>query len=320
MPGPRRPERLEPLKAAVYALGQKNESFDVPWLTKELKYRSGADKQFLSNTLHRWFLAGYFAQLPRTGKHNLYQVKAGKLAAFKPAPPPAPVSEAPKPAPSVPGAAQAHSTPSTQPGTLDALFHQWLENRLKPYGTMLQAVVGEVGRLRKEVDNIMELLSRPEGDRPAMPEPRPVKESFNLDYREPNIPLPRPVAPPPIVIQAVEDSALAMIVSRLGPEWHVNPTACREYDELDGLTQGRAVRALRAAASMSGAWPKIGKQMSANKNVPVPYRRPGTYWAFRAGKKDRVLVRRNGTTITVEAVVKRNDHRWYGSEAGPRGK
>jgi len=53
---------------------------------------------------------------------------------------------------------------------------------------------------------------------------------------------------------------------------------------------------------------------------PRPLSAAGHLLAFRAGKKDRVLVRRNGTTITVEALVKRNDHRWYGSEAGPRGE
>src|SRR5882762_3649558 len=150
---PRRPERLEPLKAAIYALGQRNASFDVTDLGKELKYRSSSDKQFLSNTLYRWFKAGIFTQLPRTGIHNLYQVKDGKLGTFRPAPPkPAPT---PLPAPSL------QSAPSPQPATLDALMHSWLDAQLRPYGTMLRAVVEEVNRVRKDLDSVMDLLSKP---------------------------------------------------------------------------------------------------------------------------------------------------------------
>jgi len=82
---------------------------------------------------------------------------------------------------------------------------------------------------------------------------------------------------------------------------------------------GPAVRALRAAASRSGEWPKIGEDDVDGQERPRPLSAAGHLLAFPCWKEDRVLVRRNGTTsrggareaqtITAGMV-----------EAGPRGK
>jgi len=313
MGAPRRPELSEPLKAAIYRRGQKDMSFDTATLSDELNLRKSFDRAYVARALQNWLKVGFIQQLPKLGKGNLYQVKPGKLDEFKPAPPPAP----PKPTEltPTPAAARALAVASVpQPTTLDVLMHTWLDGQLRPYGTMLKAVVDEVNRVRKDLDSVMDLLSKPEGSRPAMPEapPRP----------------PAPQIPPPLTIEQraeprkipVEDSALAVVVSRLGPEWHVTPQACDQFDELDGLTQSRVVRALSTAAQMKEAWPRLGKVRSASHNVPVAFRRPGTWWSFRAGKKERIMVCRNGTMVNVVTLVKRNDHLWYGSEAGPRGR
>jgi len=291
MGAPRRPELSEPLKAAIYRRAQKGMSFTTTTLADELGLRKDPDRAYVARSLANWLREGCVQQLPKLGKGNLYQVKDGKLERFKPAPAPPPPAPTPVAAPRLQGA------PSPQPATLDALMHTWLDGQLRPYGTMLKAVVDEVNRVRKDLDSVMDLLSKPEGSRPAMPEP-----------------LPRPVTVPPIIIEPrktpVEDSALAVIVSRLGIEWHVEPSACDTFDELDGHSQTRVVRILSSAAQMNGAWPKLGKPLVT---VPRSHAAPGTFWNFRAGKQHRVIIRRNGETKVLVAIVKRNDQRWYGT-------
>lgn len=308
--------RASPLRdlaaAAVYAAGEQGKTFTLPELADRLGLKGANARSHLGNLLYKWYKTGRLGRVPTVGP-VLYRVTPEHLDEFKPAPPPPPP---PPPAPvaapadnrGIVGALQDLRQPP--PASFDALLRSWLAGQLAPYGQMLQAAVAEIEHLRRDMATVMEVLTKPEGDRPALPEPtpRPALQlpETNGGHQERRA-APREQLP-------VEDSALALIIARLGPEWHVNPAACKDFEELDSLTQNRVVRALRTANSNPERWAHLGKQHNVESGVPAALWKPGTWWAFRAGKKDRVLVRRNGATITLEALVKRNDRRWYGSE------
>lgn len=301
--------------AAIYAAGEQGQSFTLPALAGRLGLK-GKDRERLANLLLSWFKQERLERLPTVGP-ILYQVRKEALESFKPPPPPPPP---PPPAPvaapadnrGIVGALQDLRQPP--PASFDALLRSWLAGQLAPYGQMLQAAVAEIEHLRRDMATVMEVLTKPEGDRPALP-PRP-ELKLSETNGTPVVQAPVPGYPfateRMLVPRRPEDSALAIIVQRLDPQWHVSPAACETFEELDALTKQRVLRALKQAASGTGNWPHLGKQYETN-GIPHALRAPGTWWAFKAGKKERVMIRRNGPTVTVEALVKRNDHRWYQS-------
>lgn len=108
-------------------------------------------------------------------------------------------------------------------------------------------------------------------------------------------------------------SPLPELLSRL-PGWVALPPAVKDFDNVPRL-QAKLLRLFQRISSYRPEeWPRRATKMDLGGHASQTFSGHGTVWAFRAGKKVRVIVARNGVTRTVCAIVARSDHRYYSSE------